>query len=986
MQAKLTGRLIAALLIAALASPLAARGEPTADLKAAKLEIEQARRVTSLRLDLAGATLKLKDGWAIPTSELEGQVREFVFLGSAHFEMEPPDAIEAGQLELFTGSRRLSRPVSEAVLVIGNDAAAAAVLRQAVEIPDPETSIRASRLYSDWLESGERSTLQVEQMLWVDTLGDPAGADYFVGWFCDENNEQFIYNYDPWEFEQISLGQFVTNELTDRQERKIDKWLGKQQRKGRLIGVDVTDLGRWDSWISASPRGSDGRPLYGTVGFNVQHYTISVDIAPRSLEMVAEATLKLEATVGATRAVPLSLASDLKVTSVTDGSGQALGFRQDKGRVVVVWPEPPLAGDSLTTSIRYRGRVFDERDRARVLRTPRGWYPSVDASDWATYDVAIKWPMGLDLVATGERVEGGREGEQRWERRRFEIPVGSFSFELGKFTFHETQANDVPITLALDPQTRYGVRKDVDKILDTARESLQYFQELFGRYPFDDLKIVSVPRGYSQASPGLVTLARGATYDTADDRGAEERWVLAHEIAHQWWGHVVGWLSYRDQWISEAMANYAAMLYVRNRGTGKRLGPTAGWKSSLLRSTKDGRSIESLGPLVLGRRLLSSRSSSAYYPIVYGKGAVVINMLGRSLDEETFSRVLRALIDAVQGKVISTEDFFDLVERITSTDLDAFIQQFIYGTGLPEVYYDYTVEKTGAGGWIVRGVATQSPPYRIEYGLVERREGQLDIERKQVVGLDVERSTLVVPVQAVLFDPEKERGAEDPERTGNRVMQIDVLLRGRRSTFEFHTPLEPKQVWLDARSEVFGRFFSQRRKPKRVLYYQGLDLANARRWEEATNRLEEALIAPAIQGPSWGKEDSDEFERRESAMIDARIHWLMMQMDLSQGRTQNAQEGFEAAEIAWNHLEKLERSRYSKSSKPSYSTVLEARLYLQKGNPKQAYQTLRGHKVNSREWYLAMALATRALGRDREFEEACEEAEERGADVSLLID
>jgi len=190
-------------------------------------------------------------------------------------------------------------------------------------------------------------------------------------------------------------------------------------------------------------------------------------------------------------------------------------------------------------------------------------------------------------------------------------------------------------------------------------------------------------------------------------------------------------------------------------------------------------------------------------------------------------------------------------------------------------------------------------------------------------------------------------------------------------------------VWLDARGEVFGSFFSLRQRPKRVLYYQGLELADAKRWDEAARKLEAAVAAAPFQGNAWGREESEESRRRESATIDAYAHWRIAQMHLDRARTQSAQAAFEAGEKAWREIEKLDGSRFA-PRKPTFATLLEARLDLQKRNYQRAYEVLREREIKAREWYLSMAVAARALGRTREYEAARAEAARRGADVSLL--
>src|SRR5690606_41036364 len=139
----------------------------------------------------------------------------------------------------------------------------------------------------------------------------------------------------------------------------------------------------------------------------------------------------------------------------------------------------------------------------------------------------------------------------------------------------------------------------------------------------------STPRDFSQSLPGLVTLSNPMMADLGwlgALAGVEDRrTVVVHELAHQWWGHLVGWRGYRDQWLSEAMANYAAVAWARaTLPAGERpvFGPTARWRAALEAETADGRTIESLGPLVAGFRLASSKSAEAYAAIGDRKSVV----------------------------------------------------------------------------------------------------------------------------------------------------------------------------------------------------------------------------------------------------------------------------------------------------------------------------------------------------------------------------
>src|SRR3954468_22159609 len=127
-----------------------------AQIAADHLEIGRAVALKNVKLAVGLGTLRLEDGVLIPASPVGGKTIEMVFLGKGRIEVEPPDAIEAGQLELFTGGSRLDEEFKQGVLVVGLDAAVAAILRRPPAQPDAATAQRAEALYAEWKKRGER--------------------------------------------------------------------------------------------------------------------------------------------------------------------------------------------------------------------------------------------------------------------------------------------------------------------------------------------------------------------------------------------------------------------------------------------------------------------------------------------------------------------------------------------------------------------------------------------------------------------------------------------------------------------------------------------------------------------------------------------------------------------------------------------------------------------------------------------------------------
>lgn len=970
-------------------SPAVAPQALVEEILASDLDPTRAVLAKGLKLKAGPAQIELESGFLVPTKPVSGEVREVVFVGRGRVRLEVADRLEAQQLELFTGSGRIDEPIYSAVMVVAQGAAQQAMLERELVDGLPLAEFEAARLlFTEWRSSGERRLLQVDTMLVADVLGDRFAQSYFAGLFESKDLGRFLYVFDPTAYEQVSMGQFVTVETTDKEERKIGRRLAKQQRQGRLLGVELEDLGQWDTWTS-SPLRQSGEPRHGGNPLDVEHYTIDLSVAPRTLEL--EATVRMESRSRARGAllVPLALQGDLRVSEVLSGDDRPLGFIQQGAQLSVFLEEPTEAGEAVALTIRYGGVLLEEVARARVLTDTLGWYPRTDETDLASFDVTLRWPEKFDLFGCGTVVDSGRSGKQRWERRRLNEPALGFTFEIGRFETVEAAAGDVDIVVAFDrlsvslvePETR-------QQIADTLADSLLYYQEVLGPYPYERLVAVSSPRAFSQSLPGFVTLS---TAMISDDvwlrllRGASDaRSVVAHEVAHQWWGHIIGWQGYRDQWISEALAEWSALAYSKNRLKSRAAGPLRGWKWSLLSTTEDGRPVESLGPVVLGARLASSRSTLAYQAIVYKKGAVVMDMLAKRFGEANFLRILGALVKGLNGRRISTEDFLAAVEQITGQSLADFARQYVFGTGMPDVYYDYNIEPV-EGGWRVSGEAVQLPSYRLDYRIRQTGEGY-SLVRERVDLIDIGDSRMVVPVQVGVLDPAKAASSERLQ-TGNVIVTTTVKIEGARSPFEVELDLEPKQVWLDGLSEVLGNFVNRRHSPKQVLYYEGLQLAASGELDEADKKFRTALAAKSKPGPTLGGRERDPKRiEREDLRTDSGIHYSLCRLYLDAGRLEEAESELERG----NALDRqYDKPGFMRPGRPAEAAVLEARLALRRGEAERAFKTLdkvvrKQRRISSRESLLALAIAAKLTGRSDALAETVDLAQKKGGDTSLL--
>jgi len=259
--------------------------------------------------------------------------------------------------------------------------------------------------------------------------------------------------------------------------------------------------------------------------------------------------------------------------------------------------------------------------------------------------------------------------------------------------------------------------------------SIHFYETFSGPFPFHKLGVSQIPGSFGQGWPGLLYLStfsflppaaqrRAGLTDTGQESFTEL--VPFHEVAHQWWGNVVGWSHYRDQWIDEAIANYLALLFADSqKNVNHSLRVWLGrYRQRLVEKASGAEQPPSeIGALDLGSRLASSRSPGGYEELIYPKGSWVIHMLremlrqtGSKNPDARFIALLHTLATKYAYRALSTADLQREVEAVMTTGMDLedshsmewFFDQWVRGTGVPHYHVEFTVHR-GEKGYAVRG-------------------------------------------------------------------------------------------------------------------------------------------------------------------------------------------------------------------------------------------------------------------------------------------
>ena len=493
----------------------------------------------------------------------------------------------------------------------------------------------------------------------------------------------------------------------------------------------------------------------------VSHYKMDITI-PKSRRLAVNCRLRLRPQMEGLRALRLSLIRHLRVSKVLLGS-RPVRFVQERkegdAAFHVLLPDQLTKGEEYEITIDYTG---DKVIRAAgggnfSVRARSSWYPNVDAfSDRSTFDLTFHYPKGLTLVSVGKLAEESKEGNTQTARWTSEIPLAVAGFNYGRFKKQKLKvggsgyaiegyaASQVPDALetpaslpgeiALSPVGNMTPSRLIKKVMAEAQASIQIFSQWFGELPYGRIALTQQPEfGFGQSWPTLVYLPVGAFLDST------QRWALLgdgayqfaefvqevtpHEVAHQWWGHIVGWESYHDQWLSEGFSDYSAALFLQ--ATRKSPQPylkfVERWRKTILEKNRFGLSPNDAGPIWMGYRLNTRRSPRAYSRLVYAKGGYVLHMLRQLMSDpktgdQGFRDMMHDFVKSHYNKAASTESFKRVVERHMtpamnldgSSRMDWFFDQWVYGTEVPSYRFQYKLTPKTGGKALLEGSLAQS--------------------------------------------------------------------------------------------------------------------------------------------------------------------------------------------------------------------------------------------------------------------------------------
>lgn len=280
--------------------------------------------------------------------------------------------------------------------------------------------------------------------------------------------------------------------------------------------------------------------------------------------------LSFNALVDGLQVVKFDLYHDIigETISVTDAAGHTLFWQKlkDESAITVYLNEPLSAGVRQTLRFVYSSKGFLKMTPwgNNVLTTATYWYPRYGYLKRSSYRLRFSCPKQYVMLSVGKKTSDTIEDGYRvteWDATDYPIAVVSYNYG----TFNSTTATTsegFPVSVYAGTALRGSTKSILDKVLVDVTASLELFSQELYTYPFEELTATEILPAHGQGFPGLLHLAWG-TFQY-EEIGVYDAF-RAHEVAHQWWGHIVGWKTYHDQWLSEAFAEYCGAWYVQRK-------------------------------------------------------------------------------------------------------------------------------------------------------------------------------------------------------------------------------------------------------------------------------------------------------------------------------------------------------------------------------------------------------------------------------------
>ncbi len=506
----------------------------------------------------------------------------------------------------------------------------------------------------------------------------------------------------------------------------------------------------------------------GDENIDVKYYELNLEIKPSQKLLLGSVKIAFIITKSGVDNISLDFDDNMHVDSVT------ANFNIDESlhnfdKIFINKTEPFDTGKKYEVVVSYHGTpvrtgfggfVFDYHNGipwvwtlSEPFASSTWWVCNDNPSDKAdSAKIIITVPQDIFPVSNGklisdELIKLGRRTvtwKTNYPISNYLISITAYDFDVIR-EYIELNATD---TLEFSNYVLDSTVINYTPYIEMTKDILQYFSNIFGEYPFAKEKYGHVEFGYGG----------GMEHQTITSLGSWGEGIIAHELAHQWFGDKITCANWHEIWLNEGFAQYSESLYREH---------ISGFEAYLDRIKNDmNRALSAQGSVYAED--ISGIPSIFDLSRTYSKGAVVLHMLRGVVGDSTFFNILKsyATNPKLSYSSATTEDFKNIAESVYGNDLDWFFNEWIYGTKFPD--YDYSYNLSYKGGKTIASVRV------IQYPVGENK------------------NLFVMPVQLRFTD-------------GNRDTVVTAMIDKELNEFEYVFDFKVNEMIFDPNDYVLKR-------------------------------------------------------------------------------------------------------------------------------------------------------------------------------------
>jgi Carboxypeptidase regulatory-like domain/Peptidase family M1 domain len=709
----------------------------------------QTFRFDNFTLPWDAATFQFHKGTLTMLSVVNGIVTGAIFIGEGHFNLKPVISLDTRELNRRTGAAEVNEDFTEVVFRFTREAHLTFLPGLGDKTEPASEAVSILNHWKEKMRQRREQALSFTQYLLQGETMDNVDADLLAAVYSPSHPKFFNAYIRGAKHKDLRF--FVRARVGALPQLDSPEEVALINSEPEAMDDGVWYLSHLKSEYSNRTANSrEDRRLFATNGYKIE------TVIAKNGHLFSSATVRVQPLVAGERVLKFGLLPNLRVSRVTDQQGQNLFFiqesRKEDGSFYVILPDAPPLGKELSINVEYAGdKVLEQAGEGSFYVSARtSWYPNLNGfGEHALYDLTFKVPRKYKVVSVGRLQSESIEQDLAVTHWVTPSPVAVAGFNYGDYTKVELPdeitgykisgyyLSELPDNLrryrALQSMAPHAMTKYA---LEQTRAQMQLCTLYFGRSLYDEIYVTEQPNfNFGQSWPNLVYLPISAYTDST------QRWMLfghindrfngfvqevtPHEVAHQWWGHAVGWASYHDQWLSEGFAEFSAGLFLQ-QAVGKN------WQKDyiefwdhlhqrILEKNNFGIAPNDAGPLWMGLRLISPHTENAYQNVTYPKGAYVLQML-RSImytpedQDKAFISMMHDFVDSHRDRPATTESFKAIADKHMTKAMDLggdghlnwFFDEWVYGTQVPRYRFDYQIIPADAGKVKVHMTLTQS--------------------------------------------------------------------------------------------------------------------------------------------------------------------------------------------------------------------------------------------------------------------------------------